>query len=466
MRLAILNIVLVISMMPLASISARFELVKEWTAGSSGYPQRPNPSRRFPDGSQYIRDHSEDAPYPIWRLLGNELQPMTGISHEEVPAGSVSFYPLQDWALMIVNDGEVISHWRMDEQTVVPLEPIWGPIPTTEIRLILSLSEGIIFSGVHPDSGRELWLMDKTGYHLIRDVNPGPADSHPSFVSLTPHVGGTSDYRLFRLDDGTTGLEPWVYRDGTLGFLADLQAGAEGSWPLRLGVRGDDIYFWGNYHRIFKFDGETASLIIQSSGLAEGGSPSAGYFLSEGDLYTWRADCCGWSSYVGRILPDDTVERLKTFFPPFDLLEVHSVVPWNGAIETQGPNNNETWKVSTELPVPSRIFRPWAKIPIVRKYSESELLFQETDYYENKGHVYCLAGEKGRAMWRGQLDGYARADVNDSVDWIYLSFTNNAGQLGEPGGLTQLWAMKWPEGCQDAWPDEVIHSSGFEGVSD
>jgi ELWxxDGT repeat protein len=92
--------------------------------------------------------------------------------------------------------------------------------------------------GVH---GRELWVSDgtKEGTHMVKDINPGLADSEPQFFSYPGApatsplvVAGNSLY--FAADDGKDGVELWK-TDGTANgtqLVKDIYPGMNSSaWP-------------------------------------------------------------------------------------------------------------------------------------------------------------------------------------------------------------------------------------------
>jgi len=463
MRQFLRSLVLLLALASFSSAFARFELVKEWTSDTGGLYQHVIATWVFPDGSRYFHDLSPGAEYPVWRLLGHELVPITGISHEQIAGGYAIFYPVQDWVLMIARNGSQVAHWRIEGQDAIPLEPVWGPIPTTKTSLLVTMDEGIIFTGDHPEYGREMWLMDKSGYHLLGDVNPGPANGYePSLYSN--YQGGTGEYLLFELNDGVHGKEPWVYHKGAgLTLVADIEAGLAHSYPRRIGTRGNEVYFGAVPNRIFKFDGESMSLVQQGGNIRTSPRSNA-QFRYQGELFAWWEYYEPDPGFMLRISADDEVQGLSLKWTYWaDPINLHSAAPWNGAIELQGAGRNQTLRVTPEGTVKSDLFKPWAQAPIVRKFSENELLFQETRYGDtNRDHVFCLTQEAGRTMWKGEVDGYGAAHISSGGDWIYLNFANNAAELGEPGGVMQVWAMKWPEGCQDAWKEELIYSSSFE----
>lgn len=88
-----------------------------------------------------------------------------------------------------------------------------NPIPsngTSASSQQLDLGSVALFSADDGIHGRELWATDGTagGTRLVRDINPGPADSLLYSFTAINGVG------YFWADDGTNGLELW-HSDGT-----------------------------------------------------------------------------------------------------------------------------------------------------------------------------------------------------------------------------------------------------------
>ncbi len=98
-----------------------------------------------------------------------------------------------------------------------------------------SFSNGVYYfiadDGVH---GYELWKTDgnAAGTELVKDINPGTADSYPSNFAV--QNAGSFNHRIFfRANDGTHGAEPWRSDGSAFGtqLIADILPGAESSNP-------------------------------------------------------------------------------------------------------------------------------------------------------------------------------------------------------------------------------------------
>ena len=119
--------------------------------------------------------------------------------------------------------------WRTDGTAAgtLALAPIW----TWTFGLSPDGGE-VFFPAQTPDTGAEFWRTDGTPADtgLIRDINPGPADSLGTQGGPRYAVAVGAEL-VFEANDGVHGTEPWV-SDGTAAgtrMLADLRPGSSGS---------------------------------------------------------------------------------------------------------------------------------------------------------------------------------------------------------------------------------------------
>lgn len=99
----------------------------------------------------------------------------------------------------------------------------------------------LIFCGYDGEHGSELWRSDGTaaGTVLVKDINPGAADSWPKCLT------GAEGKVYFSADGGLTGEELWV-SDGTASgtrLVYDISPGLLSSMPTRLTRSGDFLFF-------------------------------------------------------------------------------------------------------------------------------------------------------------------------------------------------------------------------------
>jgi ELWxxDGT repeat protein len=105
--------------------------------------------------------------------------------------------------------------------------------------------ERLFFSATNGVNGRELWktepLTDTT--IMVRDINPGPEDSSPTYLTQAPD--GRQQRMYFRADDGVRGAELWS-SDGTLAgteIVKDIRPGSQGSNPFNLTRAAHSLMF-------------------------------------------------------------------------------------------------------------------------------------------------------------------------------------------------------------------------------
>ena len=111
----------------------------------------------------------------------------------------------------------------------------------SDIANLVAVGRTLYFSANDGTNGLELWKSNGTeaGTTLVKDINPGPADSDPD--QLTEFKGRL----LFRADDGVHGSEMWRSNgtEASTQLLLDIEPGPVGSEPGELTTSGPLLFF-------------------------------------------------------------------------------------------------------------------------------------------------------------------------------------------------------------------------------
>jgi ELWxxDGT repeat protein len=142
----------------------------------------------------------------------------------------------------------------------------------TAVRITPS-GQKIFFVQKDSTTGAELWVMsDRSGSpHLVKDINPGPADSLDASVPGNRFLQDLDGTLLFTADDGMHGLELWR-SDGTAAgtqIVKDINPGPAPAFVLTVLEAGQHIVF--NHHLYFAAaDGVLGRELWVSDGTTEG----------------------------------------------------------------------------------------------------------------------------------------------------------------------------------------------------
>src|SRR5437667_342036 len=92
----------------------------------------------------------------------------------------------------------------------------------------------LFFTGVQPDTGRELWKTDGTeAGTMVQEIVPGPGS--PPVLGDTSEIAGdgsflaAGDRVVFRADDGVHGTELWASDGFAVNLVADINPGSASS---------------------------------------------------------------------------------------------------------------------------------------------------------------------------------------------------------------------------------------------
>lgn len=140
-----------------------------------------------------------------------------------------------------------------------------GTGSSVQASLLWTEYEGLLlFSAFEPRHGRELYLSDGTpsGTRLLRDINPGVANSDPQFFAR----GGNTVF--FLATEAKTGRELWAFNGLKVWLVGDMTPGTGSTWskswsPSKefapLYYRGK-LYFFTTPSLLFETDGSTIRL--------------------------------------------------------------------------------------------------------------------------------------------------------------------------------------------------------------
>ncbi len=151
----------------------------------------------------------------------------------------------------------------------------------------VEVNGAVLFRASRYDLGSEVWRydLDSGATTLLRDFNPGPADSLQfDGPTVQPVVAG--GYAYFFADDGSRRVQLWR-SDGTSAgtqTVIDIEPGMQDSWSLHLRTNGTHV-FWRDAFRLWRTDGTTSQQIAMPPNLFIG--PSISLFLSGERAYLW-----------------------------------------------------------------------------------------------------------------------------------------------------------------------------------
>ncbi|MFZ4731576.1 MAG: ELWxxDGT repeat protein [Pirellulales bacterium] len=181
-------------------------------------------------------------------------------------------------------DGTAAGTWLVKDINPGPADS--GP---TELTVI---DGTLLFIAYTEDSGRELWKSDGTaaGTRIVRDIFPGgeytiggpgfngPYSSDPRFLT---NVNGTL---FFEATDEFKGDELWK-SDGTFAgtvLVNDSLPGADSKFPHELHAANGTLFFAAGYNgEIWKSDGTAAGTVLVKS-VADGAYAPPGSFITVG----------------------------------------------------------------------------------------------------------------------------------------------------------------------------------------
>jgi len=215
----------------------------------------------------------------------------------------------------------------------------------------------IFFSAGTEGTGRELYVSDGSyaGTGLLKDINPGPFSSSPSWLTLF------EGYLYFASDDGASGGRLWV-SDGTATGTRMLVESPGPDTPVnpRWLTHHNGTLFFVAYdpthgHELWRSNGTEAGTVLvldinpgpTHSIYVQGLVPLADQLMFVADdgatgFELWRTD----GTYTGtvqvkNIAPDDLVSNRPEYEGPVDLVEAGGVLYFTA---DDGVNGRELWR--------------------------------------------------------------------------------------------------------------------------
>jgi len=144
---------------------------------------------------------------------------------------------------MAINDGAVGRElWKTDGSFAgtVLVADINSGSASSNPALLTVFNNQLYFSATTVAEGNELWKYDGSAASLVKDINPGPANSIGSMVV-------SNNTLVLRATTAASGSELWI-SDGTYANtqqVADINPGSAGSFPNVL-TPGNPVYFSAN----------------------------------------------------------------------------------------------------------------------------------------------------------------------------------------------------------------------------
>ena len=282
-------------------------LVKDLTPGLAGS----TPTEFFEaGGSLYFSAFQEATGRELWKTDGTGAG--TGLFADLWPGAGTSFpRPMGRIGSSVVLSARNAAHglelWAFDGSPAGPvlvrdinpgtggsINDGWADLPGFQPFLVSG--SRLYFSATDGTSGHELWASDGTeaGTVLVKDINPGAADSQPfSLAELNGQL-------LFRAYDADHGNELWK-SDGTEAgttLVKDIRPGSDSSNIGEMTVLGSRVYFRAlddaHGNELWRSDGTEAGTSLvkdirpgTESGLARFGPAG---FAAVGTTLTFFAD--------------------------------------------------------------------------------------------------------------------------------------------------------------------------------
>lgn len=277
----------------MAQAGVKAELVADVNKGPSG--SKPRKLTTVGD-AVYFLALGDGRTQKLWRSDGKTTRPLVpaGVDPEDFwVSGKIAYRGRLYFKAQTPDQGQEL--WRTTRNGLrVELVPGFIPGRKAIAPGRMAVANGLLFFRGGSSRNRELWKFDGKRIRIVKDINPGPKGSSPSYLtSLGNRI-------VFGADDGTHGGELWS-SDGTVkgtGMIHELTPGAEGTNMAWFNRVGQSVYFTAIAPDVglepWRTNGLSAQLVADLNP-GEGWS-HVQYFVKAGDFVYFTSDSNLWRS--------------------------------------------------------------------------------------------------------------------------------------------------------------------------
>ena len=328
-------------------------------------------------------------------------------------------------------------------ERVVDINP--GPADSSPAYMTV-FNNILYFSATGLDNaGTELWKYDATTNSVGRaaDIYPGPESSNPSFLAV---YNGLL-YFSANGNDGA-GIELWRFNGSAVGRLSDISNGAGNSNPAYMTVFNGRLYFSasssdGTGVELWQTDGNTVGMVTDIYNGAGDSNPSY-LTVYNGALYFSATSNDGFGTELWKY-DGTTTSRVTDINPGVGNANPAYLAVYNNILYFSANGNDgfgtELWKYDGNTASRAADINPGAGDSIPAYLT----VFNNTLYFSANGN-----NGKGYELWK--FDGTTAnlaSDVNPNGDSFpaFLAVYNNQLYFqanGGDGAGRELWRYKGP----------------------